>query len=127
MTAQAAASAILTVTAAGGEVGPQRLVDALIGAGVALVFSQILFSPKPIALVRRAEASALARIADGLERAARALERCDSRSRCSPTPSSPSPAPPPQKRGPNSPRRADPGHRPRTAPTARPPHLARPP
>lgn len=77
MTAQAAASAILTVTAAGGEVGPQRLVDALIGAGVALVFSQILFSPKPIALVRRAEASALARIADGLERAARALERCD--------------------------------------------------
>lgn len=53
--AQAAAGAILTVASAGGEVGPERLSDALIGAGVALVFSQFLFSPEPVALLRRAE------------------------------------------------------------------------
>nr|WP_240942614.1 FUSC family protein [Planosporangium thailandense] len=75
--AQAAASAILTVAVANGEVGAQRLVDALIGAGVALVFSQLLFSPEPVALVRRAEAAALAEMADGLELTARALDRND--------------------------------------------------
>jgi uncharacterized membrane protein YgaE (UPF0421/DUF939 family) len=60
--AQAAAGAILTVAVANGEAGPDRLVDALIGAGVALVFSQLLFSPEPVALLRRAEAAALADI-----------------------------------------------------------------
>jgi hypothetical protein len=75
--AQAAAGAILTVTVANGEVGTQRLEDALIGAGVALVFSQLLFSPEPVALVRRAEAAALAEMADGLELTARALDGDD--------------------------------------------------
>lgn len=75
--AQAAASAILTVAVANGEVGVQRLADALIGAGVALVFSQLLFAPEPVALVRRAEAAALAEMADGLELTARALDRDD--------------------------------------------------
>ena len=51
---------------ADGEAGFQRLVDALIGAGVALVFTQIRFSPEPVALLRRAEAAALADMADGL-------------------------------------------------------------
>jgi hypothetical protein len=74
---QAAASAILTVAVAGGDFGTQRLVDALIGGGVALVFSQILFSPEPVALLRRAEAAALTDMADGLERTARALELGD--------------------------------------------------
>jgi len=72
--AQAAASAILTVAVANGEAGTERLVDALIGAGVALVFSQLLFSPEPVALVRRAEVAALAGMAGGLELTARALE-----------------------------------------------------
>jgi hypothetical protein len=72
--AQAASSAILTVAVADGQAGPNRLVDALIGAGVALVFSQVLFSPEPVALLRRAEAAALAEMADGLEQTARALE-----------------------------------------------------
>jgi uncharacterized membrane protein YgaE (UPF0421/DUF939 family) len=71
--AQAAASAILTVAVANGEAGTQRLEDALIGAGVALVFSQLLFPPEPVALLRRAEAAALADMANGLELAARAL------------------------------------------------------
>ena len=74
---QAAGSAILTVAIASGQVGPQRLIDALIGVGVALVFSQILFSPEPVALLRSAEAAALGSMADGLGLTAEALERDD--------------------------------------------------
>jgi hypothetical protein len=72
--AQAAAGAILTVAVANGEAGTQRLTDALIGVGVALVFSQVLFSPEPLALLRRAESAALADMAEGLRLTARALE-----------------------------------------------------
>jgi Fusaric acid resistance protein-like len=74
---QAAVSAILTVAVADGQAGPQRLVDALIGAGTALVFSQLLFSPEPVALLRRAESAALEDMGDGLELTARALEGDD--------------------------------------------------
>jgi uncharacterized membrane protein YgaE (UPF0421/DUF939 family) len=59
VTAQSAASAIPTVAVADGQAGPNRLEDALIGAGVALLFSQILFSPEPVRLLRRSEAAAL--------------------------------------------------------------------
>jgi hypothetical protein len=75
--AQAAVGAILTVAIGDAEAGVQRLVDALIGAGVALVFSQVLFSPEPVALVRRAEGAALTDLAEGLERTAEAVERDD--------------------------------------------------
>jgi uncharacterized membrane protein YgaE (UPF0421/DUF939 family) len=75
--AQAAASAILTVAVAHGDVGLQRLVDALIGAGVALVFSQFLSSPEPLGLLRRAEAAALAQMADMVELGAGALDGAD--------------------------------------------------
>jgi Fusaric acid resistance protein-like len=74
---QAAAGAILTVAAADGEAGVHRLIDAAIGAGVALVFSQVLLSPEPVALVRRAAVDALARMAEALTFAAQALERRD--------------------------------------------------
>ena len=72
--AQAAAGAILTIAVANGEVGYERLIDALIGAGVALVFSQLLFSPEPLRLLRRVESNALAAMAAALELTARALE-----------------------------------------------------
>lgn len=72
--AQAAIGAILTITSANGEVGPQRLTDALIGGGVALVFSQLLFSPEPLRLLRRVETNALAAMAAGLDLTARVLE-----------------------------------------------------
>jgi hypothetical protein len=75
--AQAAVGAILTVAIGESDAGVQRLVDALIGAGVALVFSQVVFSPEPVALVRRAEAATLADFAEGLKRTAEALERDD--------------------------------------------------
>jgi hypothetical protein len=71
--AQAAIGAILTVAVAEGEVGVQRLLDALIGAGVALVFSQVLFSPEPVRLLRRFETNVLAAMAAALELTARAL------------------------------------------------------
>ena len=73
MVAQAAAGAILTVASADGEVGINRLIDALIGGGVALVFSQTLFTPEPVALLRRAAAAALKAMAHGLMHTARAL------------------------------------------------------
>jgi hypothetical protein len=75
--AQAAVAAILTLALGDPDAGVQRLIDALVGAGVALVFSQVLFSPEPVALVRRAEAAALADLARGLECTAAALERDD--------------------------------------------------
>ena len=75
--AQAAVGAILTVAVADAEAGVERLTDALIGAGVALVFSQLLFAPEPVALLRRAEAAVLERLAGGLASTARALEQDD--------------------------------------------------
>ena len=74
---QAASGAILTVAAADGEAGLNRLVDGAIGASVALVFSQIFFSPEPVALVRRAAAQALAGMGEALTLTAQALERTD--------------------------------------------------
>jgi len=71
---QAGGSAILTVAVAGGEAGLHRLTDALIGGGVAIFFSQVLFSPEPVALLRDAEADALRGIADALDLTARTLE-----------------------------------------------------
>ena len=75
--AQAAVSAILCVVIGDAEAGAERLVDALVGGGVALAFSQLLFSPEPVALLRRAEAVALAGMARGLEQASQARERDD--------------------------------------------------
>lgn len=71
--AQAAVSVILVVGLANADAGFQRLVDALVGAGVALVFSQFLFSPEPVRLLRRAETAALTRMAEGLAATAHAL------------------------------------------------------
>lgn len=75
--AQAASSAILTTIAAAGEAGVHRLIDALIGGGVALIFSQVVFSPEPVALLRHAETDALSRIARGLGMVVDALDRED--------------------------------------------------
>jgi hypothetical protein len=75
--AQAAVGAILVITVGNAEAGFDRLLDALIGIGVTLVFTQVLFSPEPVALLRRAEAAALAEMAGGLGLTASALERDD--------------------------------------------------
>lgn len=75
--AQAAVSAILALTTSDGEYGLHRLGDAAVGAGVALVFSQVLFSPEPIRLLRRAERTALSAIAEGFARTRSALDSAD--------------------------------------------------
>ena len=75
--AQAAAGAILTVAVANGQGGADRLIDALIGAGVALVFSQLLFTPEPVRLLHRAESAVLTGMAAGLRLTARALATDD--------------------------------------------------
>jgi uncharacterized membrane protein YgaE (UPF0421/DUF939 family) len=75
--AQAASAAILTVATASGQRGPQRLGDALIGAGVALIFSQLLFTPRPVALLHRAEQAALGEVATALTLTAEAVEAED--------------------------------------------------
>jgi len=75
--AQAATAAILTITTGDAHVGPDRLIDALIGGSVALVFSQILFAPEPVRLLRREESRALNLVADAFELAARAVDDDD--------------------------------------------------
>lgn len=75
--AQAAVGAILTVAVGNGAAGIDRLADALIGAGVALVFTQFLFSPEPLRLLRRAESAALAEMANGIRLTGQALAGCD--------------------------------------------------
>jgi uncharacterized membrane protein YgaE (UPF0421/DUF939 family) len=77
MIAQAAASAILTVVVARGEAGTERLGDALIGGGVALIFSQVFFSPEPVGLIRRAAVAALQEMAHLLALAKRLLDEDD--------------------------------------------------
>jgi hypothetical protein len=71
--AQAAVGAILTVAVGNGEIGVERLADALIGAGVALVFTQFLFSPEPLRLLHRAEGAVLKELAEGLRLTGQAL------------------------------------------------------
>ncbi|WP_051783812.1 hypothetical protein [Streptomyces sp. NRRL F-5555] len=58
MMAQAAVGAVISV-ASGQQAGIDGVLDALLGAGVALVFSQLLFPPHPLALLRRAETATL--------------------------------------------------------------------
>jgi len=57
---QTAISAILVVALPNGGTGAERLFDALVGGGIALVFSVLLFPADPVALLRTALDSALA-------------------------------------------------------------------
>ncbi|GAB3493273.1 FUSC family protein [Flexivirga lutea] len=75
--AQSAASAILTVATNSPGVGPARLIDALIGGGVALVISQLLFPAAPLKLLHQDESAALAGMAQALHLAGAAIEHGD--------------------------------------------------
>lgn len=76
---QAAASTILIVAlhVPGSNVAWQRLADALIGGGIAIVLARLLFPVDPLNLVRREAAALRAALADLLEELAAALERRD--------------------------------------------------
>lgn len=79
MLTEAAVSAALVATVAPTTQGfpPTRLLDALIGGGVALVFSQLLFPVDPVRLVRQAAEGVLDGLAETLEEVADALENRD--------------------------------------------------
>ena len=65
---QTAISAILVVALPNGGTGAERLFDALVGGGIALVFSVLLFPADPVALLRTALDSALAALSGTLTR-----------------------------------------------------------
>ncbi|WP_083338015.1 FUSC family protein [Mycobacteroides franklinii] len=71
---QTAVSAILIITLPHGGTGAERLFDALVGGGIAIVVSVLLFPANPVALLRTAIGSTLAAMADTLTRLARMVE-----------------------------------------------------
>jgi hypothetical protein len=80
---QAGASAVLVVVLQHPKTGGERILNALIGGGVALIISQILFPPSPVSLLRDAGREALSSIAEGLRASVRVLRwpRCGYRNR----------------------------------------------
>jgi hypothetical protein len=76
---QAAASAILVVALhqPGTNLALQRLIDALIGGGIAIVLARLLFPVDPLDLVRDEARQLRARVADALEEVAAALATGD--------------------------------------------------
>ncbi|MFF3393474.1 aromatic acid exporter family protein [Streptomyces sp. NPDC002669] len=72
--AQAAIGAVISV-ASGQQAGIDRVEDALFGAGVALVFSQLLFPAHPLALLHRAEADTLRALGQVLDLTAGSLQK----------------------------------------------------
>ena len=70
---QSAASAILVVALRSGGIAGERLVDAWIGGGCALLVSLVLFPPHPMPLLGRAIRDALRQVASALHAATEAL------------------------------------------------------
>jgi uncharacterized membrane protein YgaE (UPF0421/DUF939 family) len=77
---QAAASAILVVALRSGGIAGERLTDAWIGGGCALLVSLVLFPPHPLPLLGRAIRGALQGVATALAEAADALHSGQPRS-----------------------------------------------
>jgi uncharacterized membrane protein YgaE (UPF0421/DUF939 family) len=61
---QSAGSAILMIAVAGAATGSQRLVDALIGGGITIVITVVLFPAAPLPLIRTAVRRVLATLRD---------------------------------------------------------------
>jgi uncharacterized membrane protein YgaE (UPF0421/DUF939 family) len=70
---QAAASAILVVALRNGGIAGERLIDAWIGGGCALLISLLLFPPHPLPLLGNAIRGALQQVATAVRAAAEAL------------------------------------------------------
>jgi uncharacterized membrane protein YgaE (UPF0421/DUF939 family) len=74
---QSGASAAIVITLHSTTPAGERVFDALIGGGVALVVSQVLFAPSPRAILTNAGREALGAISEGLRESARALSEND--------------------------------------------------
>lgn len=76
---EAAVSATLVATVSQDTQGfpPTRLIDALVGGAVALIFSQLLFPVNPVAVIRQAAESVLDELAQTLNEVAAAIDGRD--------------------------------------------------
>ena len=72
---QTAASAILVIALPLGGTGAERLFDALVGGGIALVFSVLLFPADPVALLRAAIDSVLSALSGTLTHLERIIDQ----------------------------------------------------
>jgi uncharacterized membrane protein YgaE (UPF0421/DUF939 family) len=70
---QTAASAILVIALHRTGTGPERLIDALIGGGVALTMAVLLFPAAPLPLVRDATQAVFAALAESLDHLGKVL------------------------------------------------------
>ncbi|WP_343313653.1 FUSC family protein [Brucella sp. BE17] len=74
---QSGVSALLVMVMGPQVAGVTRLLDVAVGAGVGLLFSQVLLTPDPVRLIDRAVRGLLDRLAKELRQAALALENED--------------------------------------------------
>jgi uncharacterized membrane protein YgaE (UPF0421/DUF939 family) len=74
---QGGVSALLVLALGPITAGPTRLMDALVGTGVAVVFSQILLTPDPVRVIDDAARRVLQLLAQGFDKSARALAERD--------------------------------------------------
>jgi uncharacterized membrane protein YgaE (UPF0421/DUF939 family) len=75
--AAVSATLIATIAPSSGNYAPTRLVDALVGGGVALLFSQLLFPLQPVRVVRDAARAILRELSETLGDSAAALDAHD--------------------------------------------------
>ena len=71
------ASLVVTLTPADQSYAPTRVIDVVLGATIALVFSQVLFPLKPLKVVREAAERVLCELGETLDDIAAALEARD--------------------------------------------------
>lgn len=70
---QSGVSAVLVLVLGAHDAGPERMLDVLVGAGVGLVFSQILMTPDPVRQVQIAAGDVLDQVRGGLQSCQEAL------------------------------------------------------
>ncbi len=76
---QAATSALLVILMGESVAGTTRLYDVIIGAGVGLLFSQVLLTPDPVRTLNRAARKLLKLLGEGLESGATALSSANAK------------------------------------------------
>lgn len=64
---QAGVSVVLVLSMGPSAAGEVRLIDVLVGAGVGLMFSQVIFTANPLRAMSRSASALLAQLADGLQ------------------------------------------------------------
>ena len=74
---QAGVSVVLVLSMGPSAAGETRLVDVLVGAGVGLMFSQVIFTANPLRAVSRSASALLGQLAEGLEATLRATATHD--------------------------------------------------